>query len=374
MATTIHLNDVRKVFTVGSVEHLAVDGITLDIPAGSFTTIVGPSGCGKTTTLRMLAGLETPTDGTIHFGDKDVTDLTPQERNVAMVFQSIALYPHMSVRENIGYALKIDGIPKADRDEKIEEAAETLQITDQLDKMPAELSGGQQQRVALGSAFVQDPDVLLLDEPMSDLDAKLKAELRVEVQRLHQELDTTVVYVTHDQTEAMTMSDHVVLLNEGRLEQFDPPRELFDHPSSEYTARFIGTPSTNVFEATVEDSDQGPVAVGQGARIRLPGSSLRDRLGQTVKLGIRPQYVTPGSGENELELTVEVVEPLGTESVVHARTEDGSAFDVVTDDIEGFEPGETVRVSFDTRDLYVFDEQGGTIAFGSELAPMEESL
>jgi multiple sugar transport system ATP-binding protein len=209
---------------------------------------------------------------------------------------------------------------------------------------------------------------------MSDLDAKLKAELRVEVQRLHQELDTTVVYVTHDQTEAMTMSDHVVLLNEGRLEQFDSPRELFDHPSSEYTARFIGTPSTNVFEATVEDTEQGPVAVGQGARIRLPGNSLKAQVGRTVKLGIRPQYVTPGSGENDLELTVEVVEPLGTESVVHARTEDGTAFDVVTDDIEGCEAGETVRVSFDTSDIYVFDEQGDTILFGSELATMEESV
>lgn len=372
MATTIHLEDVRKVFTVSSVDHLAVDGITLAIPEGSFTTIVGPSGCGKTTTLRMLAGLDTPTDGAIRFGETDVTRLPPQERNVAMVFQSIALYPHMTVRENIGYALKIDGVPKRERNKKIDQAAETLQITSQLEKMPAELSGGQQQRVALGSAFVQKPDVLLLDEPMSDLDAKLKAELRVEVQRLHQELDTTVVYVTHDQTEAMTMSDYVVLLNEGRVEQFDPPRELFDRPSSEYTARFIGTPATNVFEATVEESDEGEVVVGQGTQIRLPHVDLSDHVGQPVRLGIRPQYITPRDGENDLEVTVEVVEPLGTESVVHARMADGSPFDIVTDQIEDFEPGAEVRVSFDTRDVFLFDENGDTIAFGSELVPAEE--
>lgn len=373
MATTIHLQDIRKVFSVDGVDHLAVDGISLDVPAGSFTTIVGPSGCGKTTTLRMLAGLETPTEGTISFGKRDVTDLPPQERNIAMVFQSIALYPHMSVRDNIGYALKIDGVPEAERNEQIDRAAETLQITDQLEKMPAELSGGQQQRVALGSAFVQDPDVLLLDEPMSDLDAKLKAELRVEVQKLHQELDTTVVYVTHDQTEAMTMSDYVILLNEGRVEQFDPPMTLFDRPSSEYVARFIGTPSTNIVECTVEDDGDGPVVSGYGARIRVPNADLENRIGETVSLGIRPQYVSPGGGENELEVTVEVVEPLGTESVVHARTADGTAFDIVTSEIERLESGTTVRAGFDTENIYLFDVEGEIIAFGDELAAMEES-
>lgn len=373
MATTIHLRDVRKVFSVGGTDHLAVDDISLDVPAGSFTTIVGPSGCGKTTTLRMLAGLETPTEGTISFGDRDVTDLPPQDRNAAMVFQSIALYPHMSVRDNIGYALKVGGVPKSERDERIDRAAETLQITDQLEKMPAELSGGQQQRVALGSALVQDPDVLLLDEPMSDLDAKLKAELRVEVQRLHKELDTTVVYVTHDQTEAMTMSDHVVLLNEGRVEQFDPPMTLFDRPTSEYAARFIGTPSTNVLECTVEDDGDVPLVAGHGARVRLANVGLEDRIGDTVRLGVRPQYVSPGGGENELEVTVEVVEPLGTESVVHTRTADGTAFDVVTSEIEGLDPGTTVRAGFDTENVYLFDAEGKTIAFGEASAQVEGS-
>ena len=370
---TIHLEELRKVFSVGGTDHVAVDGISLEIPDCSFTTIVGPSGCGKTTTLRMLAGLETPTSGRIRFDDRDVTDLRPQERNVAMVFQSIALYPHMTVRENIGYALKIDGVPKAGRDEKIEEAAETLQITDQLEKMPSELSGGQQQRVALGSAFVQDPDALLLDEPMSDLDAKLKAELRVEVQRLHKELDTTVVYVTHDQTEAMTMSDDVVLLNEGRVEQFAPPTELFDRPTSAYAARFIGTPSTNVFEGTVERGDRGPVVKGQGTTVRLPADALADRVGETVSLGVRPQYVTLDGGDHGLDVTVEVVEPLGTESVVHCRTADGTPFDVVTSDLAGVDPGETVRAGFDTEHVYLFDAGGETVAFGTDLREPEES-
>ncbi|SIR88616.1 carbohydrate ABC transporter ATP-binding protein, CUT1 family [Haladaptatus litoreus] len=367
MAKSIHLTEVRKVFKSGGKEFEAIDNLSLDIPAGSFTTIVGPSGCGKTTTLRMLAGLETPTSGQIHFGEEEVTNLRPQERNIAMVFQSIALYPHMSVRENIGYGLKIAGVSQAKRNESIKEAARTLQITDQLDKKPAELSGGQQQRVALGSAFVQNPDVLLLDEPMSDLDAKLKAELRVEVQRLHQELDTTVVYVTHDQTEAMTMSDNVVLLNEGSLEQFDPPKTLFDYPKSEYVARFIGTPSTNVLECRIEIIDGVPTVTGHGLEIPLPNQDLSSSTGDDIKIGIRPQYLSLGTGDHSVEATVEVVEPLGTESVVHARTLDDTRLDIVSDAADDLSPGESITASFDQDHLYFFDADGATRLFGEEL-------
>ncbi|EMA07446.1 ABC transporter ATP-binding protein [Haloferax denitrificans] len=368
MATSIHLDTVRKEFRTLGNTHVAVDDLSLDIPEGSFTTFVGPSGCGKTTTLRMLAGLETPTSGTVSFGDEDVTDLPPQERNVSMVFQSIALYPHMSVRENIGYGLKIHGVPKAERDERIDEAAEVLQIEAQLEKMPAELSGGQQQRVALGGAFVQDPDVLLLDEPMSDLDAKLKSDLRVEIQRLHQELDTTVVYVTHDQTEAMTMSDQVVLLRDGELAQVDPPKQLFDYPNSEYVAQFIGMPSTNVVDCAVEERDGGTALVGPGFALSLPAGVDVSPAGR-VRLGIRPQYLDVGSaGACRLSVDVEVVETLGTESVVHGRLEDGTPFDVVSDAVDDAVAGDRLDVSFDLADAFVFGEDGETILFGSERA------
>jgi len=363
MARPIHLQAVDKEYRTAGNTHVAVDDLTLDIPEGSFTTVVGPSGCGKTTTLRMVAGLETPTDGQIHFGEEEVTDKPPQERNVGMVFQSIALYPHMTVRENIGYALKVKGVDKETRNRRIEEAAEVLQITEQLDKKPAELSGGQQQRVALGSAFVQDPDVLLLDEPMSDLDAKLKAELRVEIQRLHKEMDATVVYVTHDQTEAMTMSDYVVLLNDGELEQFAPPGELFDQPVSEYVARFIGTPSTNVLDCTVERTADGLALTGHGLSVPVP-DSLADHEGRRVKLGVRPQYLSPRSGDHELRVTAEVIEQLGTEHVVHGRTADGTPVDVVSEAVADVDPGDEFVVGFDRRRVFVFDEDGDAIALG----------
>jgi multiple sugar transport system ATP-binding protein len=367
MASSIHLRHVHKEFRTRGSTHVAVDDLSLDIPESSFTTLVGPSGCGKTTTLRMLAGLETPTSGTIEFGDEDVTDLPPQRRNVAMVFQSIALYPHMSVRENIGYGLKIKGVPKAERDEQIERAAETLQITEQLEKMPAELSGGQQQRVALGGAFVQDPDVLLLDEPMSDLDAKLKAELRIEIQRLHQELDTTVVYVTHDQTEAMTMSDQVVLLREGELAQVDAPQQLFDYPNSEYVARFIGTPATNVLECSLRRNEEAATVVGHGFEVSFPPDSIPDSVGERVKLGVRPQYLVPDGDEHRFEVTVEVVEPLGTESAIHGRTTDGTRVDVVAPGLRALSPGDTLTVGFDRSRAFLFDAEGRTVCFGETL-------
>jgi len=368
MARPIHLDSVRKEYRSAGSVHVAVDDLTLSIPEGSFTTLVGPSGCGKTTTLRMIAGLETPTDGRLSFGDEDVTDQSPQDRNCAMVFQSIALYPHMTVRRNIGYGLKVQGVPKDERDRRIDEAAETLQITEQLEKMPAELSGGQQQRVALGSAFVQDPDVLLLDEPMSDLDAKLKAELRVEVQRLHQELDATVVYVTHDQTEAMTMSDQVILLNQGRLEQFAPPGELFDAPVSEYVARFIGTPSTNLLPATVAESDDGYALAGDGFAVPAPAERFADRVGDSVTVGIRPQYLSADGGDHELTVIAGVVEQLGTEFVVHGHTPDGTDVDAVSTEFGGVEHGDELVVGFDPGDLFVFDADGRTICHGDDLA------
>lgn len=367
MARSIKLESVHKEYRSAGTTHIAVDDLSLTIPEGSFTTLVGPSGCGKTTTLRMIAGLETPSRGHILFGDEDVTEQPPQDRNCAMVFQSIALYPHMSVRENIGYGLRVKGVPKPERNQRIDEAAETLQITEQLEKMPAELSGGQQQRVALGAALVQDPDVLLLDEPMSDLDAKLKAKLRVEVQRLHQELDATVVYVTHDQTEAMTMSDKVILLNGGHLEQFAPPGELFDQPVSEYVARFIGTPATNLLPVTVEDHAGDATLVGEGFSVSLSTDALAERTSDSITLGVRPQYLSPNGGEHDLPIIVEVVEQLGTEFVVHGRTPDGTNVDIVSAALGHVNHGDELTVGFDTADMYVFDDDGRALCYGAEL-------
>ena len=369
MARAIRLDDVRRTYRAGDADHVAVDDLSLEIPEGSFTTIVGPSGCGKTTTLRMIAGLETPTDGRIRFGDQDVTETPPQERNAAMVFQSIALYPHMSVRENIGYGLKVQGVPADERTRRIDEAGETLRIADQLEKMPAELSGGQRQRVALGSALVQDPDVLLLDEPMSDLDARLKAELRVEVQRLHQELDATVVYVTHDQTEAMTMSDHVLLLEDGRLAQFDPPETLFDAPVSEYVAQFIGTPSTNVLPATVEARGDGAVVAAEGFELAASDGLA---VGDDATVGIRPQYLSVGGDSNAFAVTVDVVEQLGTEFVVHGRTDAGTEVDVVSDAVGDVAPGDELRVGFDRTDAFVFGPEGTAVDDGAVDVPDPE--
>ncbi len=353
MATEITLDSLRKEF--GDV--VAVDDVDATFDAGDFVTLVGPSGCGKTTTLRMIAGLETPTDGRVIFDGEDVTDEIPQRRPISIVFQNTALFPHMTCRENIGYGLKIEGVPKSERNERVEEAAALLQIADQLDKMPGELSGGQRQRVALGAAFVEDPEVLLLDEPMSDLDAKLKEELRVEIQQLHRNLDATMVYVTHDQNEAMTMSDRIALMDTGHIEQYSDPETLFDRPVSEYAATFVGTPTTNVLPYTVE----GDRAVRGDDSVPLPADVTDD----AVRIGVRPQFLDVGGGPVSVEIDVDVIEPLGVEYVVHATERvDGIEMDVVLDDVSGLAPGDTVRVGAALDDVYLFDTDGNVLAYG----------
>ena len=367
MAKEIRTERLRKEYDADDRTVVANDDIDLTIAEGEFTTIVGPSGCGKTTLLRMIAGLQEPTSGRLYFGDEDVTDERPQDRDISMVFQNIALYPHMTVRENIGYALKIEGVPNEERAERVEEAAEILQIADQLEKKPDALSGGQQQRVALGAAFVKEPEIILFDEPMSDLDAKLRAELRVEVQQLHKRLDATVVYVTHDQTEAMTMSDTVVTLREGHVEQVAPPTELFDFPNSTYVAEFIGTPATNFLPVDLQLTDGTPTLRGFGMEIEVPSEELEPHAGRTVDLGVRPQYLSAGGGSFELDVTIDVIEPLGTESVVHATRPDGEPIDFVTDDIAEIFPGDTVTVGFDEEDLIVFGPDGEAVVYGARL-------
>jgi multiple sugar transport system ATP-binding protein len=344
MAKEITLNEITKEF--GSIA--AVDNVSLTIPEGEFVTLVGPSGSGKTTLLRMIAGLETPTSGRISFGNEDMTDTSPQDRPLSMVFQNIALFPHMSCRENIGYGLKIHGVPAEERNERIEQAAKSLQIEDQLDKAPSELSGGQQQRAALGRAFVEDPEVLLLDEPMSDLDAKLKEDLRVEFQQLHRELDATFVYVTHDQNEAMTMSDKIAVMRDGAVDQFDTPETIFHAPDSEHVATFIGTPSTNILDCEVDDD----VARTESIAIPLPEAARGE---DRVRLGIRPQYLSVGNDDIGFDVTIDVVEPLGIDYVVHATTVEGNRkIDIVTEEVSDLELGDTITIGASLDDVYLF--------------------
>lgn len=368
MAYSIRTEDLRKEYDTDEGTITANDDIDLTIEDGEFTTIVGPSGCGKTTLLRIIAGLQEPTSGRVFFDDEDITDKRPQDRGISMVFQNIALYPHMTVRENIGYSLKIEGIPKAERNERVEEAAEILQIVDQLEKKPAALSGGQQQRVALGASFVKEPEIILFDEPMSDLDAKLRAELRVEVQQLHKRLDTTVVYVTHDQTEAMTMSDTVVTLRDGQVEQVASPKELFEFPNSKYVAEFIGTPATNFLPYEVDMVDNTPVLRGHDHEIEVRDDVLAEYVGQRVDLGVRPQYLSVDGGDHEINVTVDVIELRGTESVVHATRPDGESIDFVTEDTDDIFPNETVTVGFDDENLMVFGPDGDAIVYGQQLS------
>ena len=273
----------------------AVDDFTLDVREGEFLVLVGPSGCGKSTTLRMVAGLETPTDGRIFIGGRDVTHLPPRDRDIAMVFQNYALYPHMTVRENMSFALKLRHVPRERIEERVAAAAETLGLGPYMDRLPKALSGGQRQRVAVGRAIVREPAVFLFDEPLSNLDAKMRVEMRAEIVRLHHRLGATMIYVTHDQTEAMTMGDRIVVMEGGRIQQAAPPLEVYDHPANKFVASFIGTPPMNLFPPGVLD------------------------LGRTA--GVRPEHIrllpAEGAPKDALTATVDIVEPLGAETLVH---------------------------------------------------------
>src|SRR5690348_605034 len=290
MAFAVRLEGVQKRFGRGAREVQAVRDLTLEIGEREFFTFVGPSGCGKTTTLRMIAGLKTPTAGRIWFGGQDVTDLPPQKRDIAMVFQDIALFPYMTVRDNIGYPLRIAGLPRAQVNEKVEKVAATLGLSDKLGQKPGQLSGGQQQRVAIGRAIIKEPKVLLMDEPLSALDARLRVEMRTEILRLHREISSTIIYVTHDQVEAMTMSTRVAVMDQGRTLQVAPPRELFARPADMTVATFIGTPAMNIIDAQIVGTSSGLAIEVCGQQIQMARSlcGVSDSLRQ-VRVGIRPQ-------------------------------------------------------------------------------------
>src|SRR4051794_37003173 len=323
----IQYEALTKVFDDGTA---AVDHVDLAIDDGEFVVLVGPSGSGKTTVLRMTAGLEKPTSGEVRIGEEVVNDVDPQDRNIAMVFQNYALYPHMTVYDNMAFGLKLHGHTKPDIRSRVEPAAEMLGLTELLKRKPAQLSGGQRQRVAMGRAIVREPDAFLMDEPLSNLDAKLRVEMRSYVSLLHQRLRTTTLYVTHDQTEAMTMGDRVAVMRDGRLEQCDVPQGLYDHPNNLFVAGFIGSPAMNLVHSTLASDDGGrdlSVDLG-GTQLHLPDSLLQRRpglhahAGRAVILGVRPEDIedaalVPSANGSCLDVDVTLAEPMGAEVIAH---------------------------------------------------------
>jgi len=340
-----------------------VHGIDLAIEEKEFVVLVGPSGCGKSTTLRMIAGLEEISDGRVSIGERLVNEVAPKDRDVAMVFQNYALYPHLDVAENIAFGLRIRRVPKDEITRSVSEVAGILGLTDYLERKPADLSGGQRQRVAMGRAIVRHPAVFLFDEPLSNLDAQLRTQMRAEIKRLHARLGVTSVYVTHDQVEAMTLADRIVVMSGGRIEQVGTPMELFMNPVNLFVAGFIGSPPMNQVKATIVAGADGPeAALGDTARIPLPAAEgLHAAVGQRVVVGIRPEDVLlDGGGERgSVPIELDLVEPLGSEALVHGRV-GGEPFVIKTDtygDISHL--NEIARFHVDSARVKVFDEASG---------------
>jgi multiple sugar transport system ATP-binding protein len=367
---SIQLNRIRKVYRDGA-EHVAVDGASFTVADGELVVLVGPSGSGKSTLLRMIAGLESISDGELLIGDRRVNEVAPRDRDIAMVFQSYALYPHMTVRQNLGFALKLQKRPRAEIDQRVRAAAGVLGLDAILERKPRQLSGGQRQRVALGRAIVRDPAVFLFDEPLSNLDAKLRVQMRAEIAALHRRLGATMVYVTHDQVEAMTLGDRIVLLHDGRIQQIGAPLHLYDHPANRFVAGFIGSPAMNFFPGAVESGSF--VAAGGALRLPLPTewiARLQARNVERVTLGVRPEAIYAARGRPadaalaQASFTVEDLEPLGNEIFVHARSGDHLlTARVVPQTLPA--PGEPVELAFDLNRLHFFDAESEQSLSGS---------
>jgi multiple sugar transport system ATP-binding protein len=358
---TVTLNNIRKNY--GSLE--VVKGVDLEIRDREFIVLVGPSGCGKTTLLRMIAGLETITSGDLAIDGKRVNDVQPDERGLAMVFQSYALYPHMSVADNMGFALRMAGVPKAERQSKVRDAARILQLEPYLDRRPGQLSGGQRQRVAIGRAIVRNPKVFLFDEPLSNLDAALRMQMRIELARLHHELDATMIYVTHDQVEAMTLADRIVVVNGGRIEQVGAPMEIYANPVSTFVAGFIGAPKMNLLAGKFQcTSDAAQAILEDGSAVTLPS---RPELanGDAITIGIRPEALRV-MADGSLAGRVTVVEHLGGETLTHIELASGQLATVKTDERAPAKVGETVRLGVDPRRLHLFGPDGRAVSRRSE--------
>jgi multiple sugar transport system ATP-binding protein len=307
----VTLRSVRKVYPNG---HVAIDEASFGIRDGELLVLVGPSGCGKSTLLRLIAGLEEASSGTILIGERDVTRLEPRDRDIAMVFQSYALYPHMTVARNLGFGLELRGHESAEIEQRVKHAAEMLELTQFMDRLPRQLSGGQRQRVALGRALVRHPQVFLLDEPLSNLDAKLRASTRAEIARLHRTLGTTMIYVTHDQVEAMTLGQRIVVLDKGVIQQIDTPMQIYERPVNLFVAGFLGNPAMNFFRGRLRDG----VLEGNDVQLRLP--AVQASAGQEIVAGVRPEDLHRVDGAGNLTGTVELLESVGSEAFIHATS------------------------------------------------------
>ena len=354
----VTLKDVYKSFGKSEVIH----GISCDIKDGEFVVILGPSGCGKSTALRMIAGLEVITKGEIGIDGKIVNELEPADRDIAMVFQNYALYPHMTVFNNMAYGLKIRRMPKAEIQKRVQAAAEILELSEFLDRKPRQLSGGQRQRVAMGRCIVREPKVFLFDEPLSNLDAKLRVQMRLELRNLHENLGITSIYVTHDQVEAMTLGDRLIILDDGYVEQIGSPLEVYEHPSTLFVAGFIGSPSMNFFDAGL---------TGDGRRVEIPGSdriplhngAMPGYAGKELTLGIRPEHFElTEEGVSSMHLVVDHVETLGADTLVHGHLGDekNASFTTVRlPDIHHFKKGTVLSLSVPSKKLHFFDKDSG---------------
>ena len=367
----VKLENLKKIY---DNEVVAVHDATFEVDDGEFVVLVGPSGCGKSTMLRMIAGLETITQGTLYIGDRIVNDVPPKDRDIAMVFQNYALYPHMSVFDNMAFGLKLRKYSKGEIKSRVEQAAQILGIEAIIDRKPKQLSGGQRQRVAVGRAIVRKPRVFLFDEPLSNLDAKLRVQMRTEISKLHRQLEATMIYVTHDQVEAMTMGDRIVVLRDGYIQQIDKPLNLYNHPVNKFVAGFIGSPSMN-FVSGMLLNDAGLKFKALGDAFILPLDELRNAelkkyAGRSVTMGIRPEdiYVAGspyiGSPVSEAELVLDVIEPMGNEIFIYTRSLDEEVVARVAPQSLP-EPGQNVRLAFDLRKLHFFDaETEGAIGEG----------
>ncbi len=356
----VSLRGVKKQFGALSV----IKGVDLDVKDGEFCVFVGPSGCGKSTLLRMIAGLEDITEGSLAIGGKDMTSIGPSERGVAMVFQSYALYPHMTVSENIGFGLKMTGHSKAMIAERTAVAAKLLQLEPLLDRKPGQLSGGQRQRVAIGRAIVRNPEVFLFDEPLSNLDAALRVQMRTELSKLHQDLKATMIYVTHDQVEAMTMADKIVVLSAGKIEQVGSPLELYHRPNNLFVAGFIGSPKMNFLKVQVSSAEGAAVVRLPGADISIPTHGASVPAGE-MTFGLRPEHIdATGKGDVVIEATVKLAEYLGSETLFFVTLADGSELSVKADGLASEKPGQTLRLGFNAKACHLFDKDGKAVING----------
>ncbi|MFC5973979.1 ABC transporter ATP-binding protein [Halomarina salina] len=364
---SVQVETLRKEFDVPEGVEVAVNDVSFEIGGDEFFTLVGPSGCGKTTTLRCIGGLETPTSGSVKFDGQNVTDVPPEKREVGMMFQNIALYPHMTVEENIAYPLKIRHVGDDEKHQRAKEAAEVMEVGELLQKYPGELSGGQRQRVALARTIVMDPTVFLMDEPLSDLDAKLKVRIRKEVQRIHKRLRVPFVYVTHDQEEAMSMSDKIAVMNNGDIEQVGTPKDLYNSPTNEFVASFIGNPTINLVDGETNYDDNNANVTAAGMEFSFDESTFHHTSsGSAIRLGFRPEHVSLEREQqtNAIEGTISILEPLGNTDLATVDSDVGELRAVIPAEGEGgfvFDEGDTVWVTPNPDRLYLFDADTGEL-------------